>query len=79
LLREAKRSADAGRSRAALRVLAAQAKRFPTGFFVEERRALQVRVLCDLGRDAEVRTAKARFFRDFPASPQTERVRSACR
>ena len=78
LLRKAKAASDAGHHEEAHRVLLRQAKRFPEGHFVEERSALQVLVLCDLGRADDAARARTRFFRDFPASPQTERVRSAC-
>jgi hypothetical protein len=78
LLKKAKADDDAGRHDAALRTLDTAARRFGTGFFDEERRALRVRVLCALGRAEAGRAAANAFFRDYPASPQTERVRHAC-
>jgi hypothetical protein len=79
LLREAKRAANAGRRDAALRVLQTQARRFPSGSFAQDRRALQVQLLCALGRKGEAASARRSFERDYPASPHKDRIASACR
>ena len=78
LLKRAKTSHTAGDRERALAVLREQARQFPRGAFVEERRALEAIVLCELGRRQRGDAAAAAFYRDFAASPQTERVRRAC-
>jgi len=77
LLKRAKTAHTAGDRERALAILREQARRFPRGAFVEERRALEAIALCELGRDRGAAAAAA-FHRDFAASPQTERVRRAC-
>jgi len=78
LLKRAKTSHTAGDRERALAILREQARQFPRGAFVEERRALEAIVLCELGRQERGDAAAAAFYRDFAASPQTERVRRAC-
>ena len=77
-LKNAKRLSDTGKPEAALSVLDRAAKKFGKGSFDEERRALRVQCLCAAGRKDAARAAADKFFADFPASPQTERVRHAC-
>ena len=52
----------------ALLVLAEHAHRFPSGRLAEEREALRVRSLADVGRKDEARRAAANFAARFPRS-----------
>ncbi len=78
LLKRAKSAQVGGDRDRALSIVREQARRFPKGAFVEERRALEAILLCELGKTSKGRAAATAFARDFPASPQTERVRHAC-
>lgn len=78
LLKRAKAAHVAGDRKRALALLRDQGRRFRPGAFAEERRALEAILLCELGRRERGREAAADFYRDFAASPQTERVRHAC-
>ena len=62
----------------ALEALDTHARRFPDGVLAEERAAARVFALCELGRSAEARSAKASFLSLHPSSPTAERVRKAC-
>jgi hypothetical protein len=67
-----------GRPADALSALDHYARRFAGGKLLEERSALRVLVLCDLGRTSlAVREARA-FLRRWPGSVQAERVRGSC-
>ncbi len=62
----------------ALGVLGEHARRFPSGVLAEERRALRVLSLCELGRTSEGVRERDRFLARHPRSPLAERVRAAC-
>jgi hypothetical protein len=68
----AERFAEAGR------VLAAHARRYPRGALREERDALAVLALCNLGSREQARRALQRFLRSAPQSVVAQRVRTAC-
>jgi hypothetical protein len=78
LLKRAKSAQVAGDRTDALALVREQARRFPRGAFVEERRALEAILLCELGKRERGRAAAAAFTSEFQASPLTERVRRAC-
>ena len=59
----------------ALLVLAEHAHRFPSGRLAEEREALRVRSLADLGRKDEARRAAANFASRFPRSVLLSQIR----
>jgi hypothetical protein len=50
-------------------------RRFPEGYFHEERAYLEVMALAQLGRTDELRTRGAAFLRRYPTGPYTARVR----
>lgn len=78
LLRAAQAARARGDSRHALALLDAGARRFATGALAEERAALHVLALCDLGRRSRARREADAFATTYPGSPLLGRVRTAC-
>lgn len=82
---EARRVAEAravlrvGDAAAALAVVRAAAREFPTGELAEERAVLEVEALVALGRRSEAETAAATLLGRYPRSPHAARVREALR
>jgi hypothetical protein len=68
-----------GDSEAALRALDEHGRRFPGGFFEEERSLSRAVALCQAGRIAEARAARDRFLKERPGSHLGERMRRICR
>jgi len=65
---------DPGR---ALRMVKAGRRRFPSGLFAQERDAIEVLSLAELGRDARAQTKGASFLRNHPQSAFVSRVKKA--
>jgi len=78
LLGKARVASSSGRNRDALAALRQHAKQHPKGELAEVRRALEVRVLCELGRKAAARKAADRFLARHKASALAGQVRSSC-
>ncbi len=78
LLRDVDAALRSGRAEAALRVLDDRRSHGSAGALVQERAASRVVVLCALRRTEEARAAASNFLRQWPDSPLTPRVRSAC-
>ncbi|MGH1347369.1 MAG: hypothetical protein ACRBN8_37755 [Nannocystales bacterium] len=78
LLGKARVASSGGRNTEALAALRLHAKRHPKGELVEVRRALEVRVLCELGRTDAARKAADRFLARHKASALAGQVRSSC-
>ena len=78
LIERAEAALRSGHPDRALRLLAQHEQRFPSAATREERRALRVLALCDLGRHAEGRGARHRFLRDYPRSAYRTRIEGAC-
>ena len=78
LLGKARVASSSGRNRDALAALRKHAKQHPNGELAEVRRALEVRVLCQLGRTAAARKAADRFLSRHKASALAGQVRSSC-
>lgn len=74
----AQRALRDGRSREALEVLDANRPTLQNGALSEEYAAARVLALCGAGRRDEASTAAQAFFRAFPRSPLTPRVRASC-
>jgi hypothetical protein len=72
--RDALRQHDAA---GALAVLGATERRFPDGILLQEREALTISALAELGRSSEASARARAFLRAFPSSPHAERVRRA--
>jgi hypothetical protein len=68
-----------GDAAAALRSLDLLAQRLPRGGLAQEREALAVQALCDLGDVERARERATRFLGAFPDSPYAAAVRSTCR
>lgn len=68
LLKRARSAVSAGKQSAALTAIQEHAQQFPNGRLREEREALRVTALWNLGRRAEARRAAARFVEQFPRS-----------
>lgn len=77
LLDEARTAYARGDGEVALATLSKHAARYPAGALVEEREALAIRVLVDLGRHAEGRTRGQRFRAKFPKSLMLPAVEAA--
>jgi hypothetical protein len=58
-------------------VLGATERRFPDGILLQEREALTISALAELGRSSEASARARAFLRAFPQSPHAERVRRA--
>ncbi len=78
LLGKAKVAVSAGRNKDALAAIRDHASKFPGGELAEVRRALEVKVLCNLGRTEEARKASDRFLRRHRRSALAGQVRSSC-
>lgn len=78
LLRLARVASSKGRHGEALGHLRSHATRFPKGELLEVRRALQVRVLCDLGRTEKATAAAKRFLAAHGGSALAGQVRASC-
>jgi len=82
---EARRVAEAravlrgGDGAAALAILRAAAREYPTGELAEERSVLEVEALLALGRRGEAEAAAATLLGRYPRSPHAARVREALR
>jgi hypothetical protein len=68
LLQRAQAASSANDLPGALEALGEHARRFPRGWFAEERDALRVRCLADAGRTDEARRAASVFAKRFPRS-----------
>jgi hypothetical protein len=68
LLDRARHVLAQGNATDAERTLAMHARRFPAGLLAEEREALAIKTLADLGRIDEARRRAARFKERFPTS-----------
>lgn len=77
LLDEARTAYARGDGEVALATLSKHTVRYPTGALVEEREALAIRVLVDLGRYDEGRTRGQRFRVKFPRSLMLPAVEAA--
>ena len=64
---------------AALRQLAEIRQRFAAGYFLEERRALEIIGLVRTGRAAPAREHAGAFLRDYPNGPFTDEIRALTR
>ena len=78
LLGQAKVAASSGRNQDALRAIGQHARKYPNGELAEVRRALEVRVLCKLGRIEEARVAADRFLKHHAGSALAGQVRQSC-
>jgi len=78
LLGKAKVAASSGRNQDALRAIRQHAQKYPDGELAEVRRALEVKVLCTLGRTDEARVAADRFLKRHGASALAGQVRQSC-
>ena len=78
LMRDAQVALRAGNAPRALRLVDEHAQRYPFGALAEEREALRVFALCDLGRTAEAGAEATIFLSAHPQSPIADRVRSSC-
>jgi hypothetical protein len=78
LLGKAKVAVSGGRNKDALAAIRAHASKFPNGELAEVRRALEVKVLCNLGRADEARKAGDRFLKKHRRSALAGQVRSSC-
>jgi hypothetical protein len=68
LLQRARDVMDRGDFGAALRPINEHARRFPNGWLSEEREALRVKALAEIGRNEEARRAASAFRARFPRS-----------
>lgn len=73
LLREVKRALGAQPERTEA-LLREHRERFPRGYFVEEREALQIEALWKTRRASEARARAARFKASYPQSPYERRL-----
>ena len=78
LLGKAKVAASSGRNQDALRAIRQHAQTYPNGELAEVRRALEVKVLCKLGRTDAARTAAERFLKRHGSSALAGQVRQSC-
>lgn len=78
LLGKAKIAASKGHNQEALQAIRAHAKAHPNGELAEVRRALEVKVLCQLGRTQDARKAADRFLQRHRSSALAGQVRSSC-
>jgi hypothetical protein len=53
------------------------ARKFPQGFFSQEREAIAIRSLVDLGRTTEARARAERFLAAYPRGPAAESIRAS--
>lgn len=78
LLSAAKRLLGAGQPAAALRKLEEHAERHPDGQLADARRRARIRVLCDLGREAQARGEALSLARARPGDPLAKQAVSIC-
>jgi hypothetical protein len=52
-------------------------RRFPQGFFSQEREAIAIRSLVSLGRVSEARARAERFLTAYPRGPAAESIRAS--
>ena len=78
LLSHARAMRQSGDAADALKLLDDYTRRFSGGKLLEERSALRVIVLCDLGHAKKATRAATSFLRKWPSSVQAERVRGSC-
>jgi len=78
LLREVHAALSSGEQERALSLLDARRAKGGLGALAEEREAARVVTLCELGRQAEARSAAQHFLAQHPNSPLSERVRRSC-
>ena len=78
LLRAAQSALARGEAKHALALLDAGKRRFGTGILGEEREALHVLALCELGRRGKARAEADAFAAAHPSSPLLSRVHAAC-
>lgn len=79
LLAEVQRALQQGRPATALAKLNRYDADFPAGALREESTASRVMALCAFGRAKDAEHWAAEFFRRYPNSPLSARVRGACR
>jgi hypothetical protein len=79
LITEASQALDTGDAKAAMRALQTHRSRFGTGFLREEREALWVVALCELGQTSKAVAARAQFDRSAPRSPLRVRIEKQCK
>ncbi len=79
MLAEVQRSLQQGRPATALTKLNQYDAAFPSGMLREESIASRVMALCAFGRAKDAEHWAAEFFRRYPNSPLSARVRGACR
>jgi hypothetical protein len=53
------------------------ARKFPQGFFSQEREAIAIRALVSLGRTSEARARAERFLTAYPRGPAAESIRAS--
>lgn len=78
LIAAARRELAAGRPERALEQLSEHERGFRAGMLSEERRALRVVALCNLGRQDEAQRDAEAFLREAPRSPLVPRIRKSC-
>ena len=76
-LAEVRRAFEDGEFAAALTLADAGNRRFSGGLLYEEREAIAVRALAELGRPADARKRGERYLARFPSGPHAARVRKA--
>jgi hypothetical protein len=79
MLAEVQRALQQGRPATALTKLNQYDAAFPSGMLREESTASRVMALCAFGRERDAERWATEFFRRYPNSPLSARVRGACR
>ena len=79
MLAEVQRALQQGRPATALTKLNQYDAAFPSGMLREESMASRVMALCAFGREKDAERWATEFFRRYPNSPLSARVRGACR
>jgi hypothetical protein len=79
ILERGRRELTSGDPSAALGTIADAQRRFPRGFLIEERAALEIRALAAAGYRTTACARAAAFNRDFPASIQAAAIADALR
>ncbi len=79
LIRAASRALMNNEPESALRLLDHHAEQYPDGALSQERQALRVIALCELGEWSRGTREKDLFLQNAPDSPLADRVRKACR
>ena len=78
LMRKASHALSSNAPRDALARLKEHSVLYPNGVLAQERRALRIIALCQLGQRAQARAARERFLSEAPRSPLAAQIRSAC-